>query len=125
MGIKRKIKHIMKKSDKKNENFKTLDQKIEHLQWYTDEEYAYSDIGVDANVYKTGICYKGKCYEIMVYPIKLFNKNGSGWDYELDTIKNGEIIDEYNAGFDTYDHFSTPEEAKEAAILTLQETIEE
>jgi len=114
------------KNHKKNENFKTLDQKLEHLQWYTDTEYAYSDVGVDeANAYKTGICYKGKCYEIIVYPMKLINKNSSGWDYKIYTLKNDEIIDEYDAAVDTYDHFSTPEETKKASILTLQETLEE
>jgi hypothetical protein len=114
------------KNHKKNENFKTLDQKLEHLQWYTYIEYAYSDVGVDkAMAYKTGICYKGRCYEIMVYPMKLISKNLRGWEYQIYTLKNGEIIDEYDAGVDTYDHFSIPEETKKASVLTLEEMLEE
>jgi len=113
------------KNHKKNENFKTLDQELKNLHWYTEIEDGYLE-GVDsAEIYKAEMCYKSKCYEITVYTMKLISKNLSGWDYKIYTLKNDEIIDEYDAGVDTYDHFSTPEETKKASILTLQEILEE
>ena len=104
----------------------TLDQKLENLDWYTDTEYGYLDMGVDeAEVYKTEMCYKGNCYEITVYPLELIDEDLLGWDYRIYTLnKNGEIIDEYDAGADSYQHFSTLGEAKKASISTLKEMLE-
>ena len=105
---------------------RVLDQKLENLHWYTETEYGYSDVGVDeAEVYKTEMCYKGNCYEITVYPLELIDEDLLGWDYRIYTLnKNGEIIDEYDAGADSYQHFSTLGEAKKASISTLKEMLE-
>ena len=104
---------------------RTLDQKLEDLHWYTDTHSAYSDAGVDeAKVYETGIDYKGKIYTITVYPIELVNEDLEGWGYKIYTLKNDEIIDEYDAGWDSAYIFSTPEEAMEASISTLKDMLE-
>ncbi|MFP3257217.1 MAG: hypothetical protein RXO36_05415 [Candidatus Nanopusillus acidilobi] len=102
-----------------------LDQKLENLQWYTETEEAYSDLGVDeSRVYKAEICYKGNCYEITVYPVALIDQDLDGWEYKIYTIKNDEIIGEYDAGLDAVDHFSNEEEAKRASISTLKDMLE-
>jgi len=104
-----------------------LDQKLENLDWYTDTEYGYSDLGVDeAKVYRTGIDYKGKFYEITVYPMELIDKDLLGWEYKIYTLnKNGEIIDEYNSAFYSEGRFfSTLTEAKKASISSLREMLE-
>jgi len=105
---------------------RVLDQKLENLHWYTETEYGYSDVGVDeAEVYKTEMCYKGNCYEITVYPLELIDEDLEGWDYKIYTLnKNGEILDEYDAGVGAVYHFSTSKEAKEASISTLKEMLE-
>ncbi|MFP3257640.1 MAG: hypothetical protein RXO36_07560 [Candidatus Nanopusillus acidilobi] len=105
---------------------RVLDQKLENLHWYTETEYGYSDVGVDeAEVYKTEMCYKGNCYEITVYPLELIDEDLEGWDYKIYTLnKNGEILDEYDAGVGAVYHFSTSEEAKGASISTLKEMLE-
>ena len=112
--------------EKENKVKNVLDQKIEHLIWYRDIDDAYSDIGVDeAEVYRTGMDFKGKNYEITVYPMKLISEGLGGWDYKIYTLnKNGEIIDEYDPGIDSYQHFSTSEEAKKASIGSLREMLE-
>ena len=105
---------------------RTLDQKLEDLHWYTDTDYAYSDMGVDeAKVYKTGIDYKGKFYDITVYPLKLIDEDLDGWEYKIYTLdKNDEIIDEYDAGVYADYHFNTLDEAMRASISTLKEMLE-
>ena len=105
---------------------RTLDQKLEDLHWYTDTDYAYSDMGVDeAKVYETEIEYKGKCYDITVYPMELVDQDLEGWEYKIYTLnEDGEIIDEYNSAIGGGYSFSTPEEAKRASISTLKEMLE-
>jgi hypothetical protein len=107
---------------------RTLDQKLKNLDWYTDTDYGYSDMGVDeAKVYRTGVDYKGKFYEITVYPMELIEKDLLGWEYKIYTLnKNGEIIDEYDSAFYSEGHFFlTLTEAKKASISTLKEILEE
>ena len=103
----------------------TLDQKLENLDWYTDTDYAYSDMGVDeAEVYRTEMCYKGYCYEITVYPVALIDQDLDGWEYKIYTLKNDEIIGEYDAGFSAENHFSNEKEAMESSISTLKDMLE-
>jgi hypothetical protein len=106
----------------------TLDQKIKHLIWYKDIEEGYTDMGIDeAVIYKTGLDYKGKIYEITVYPMNLISEEfQDDWEYRIYELnKNGEIIDEYDAGAENEHHFSSPDEAKKGAIVTLKEALEE
>jgi len=113
--------------EKENKVKRVLDQKLENLDWYTDTEYGYLDEGVDeAKVYRTGIDYKGKFYEITVYPMELIDKDLLGWEYKIYTLnKNGEIIDEYNSAFYSEGrYFPTLTEAKKASISTLREMLE-
>jgi hypothetical protein len=108
-----------------NPKRRTLDQKTKNLKWHTGTEYAYSDIGVDnADVFRTGICYKGKCYDITVYPLELISQGFDGWEYRISVSKNGEVIDEYDPVNETNDHFSTIAEAQSSSILTLEEMLE-
>ena len=105
----------------------TLDQKLENLDWYIDTDYGYSDMGVDeAKVYRTGIDYKGKFYEITVYPMGLVEEDLLGWEYRIYTLnKNCEIIDEYDSAFYSEGRFfPILTEAKKASISTLREMLE-
>jgi hypothetical protein len=105
----------------------TLDQKLKNLDWYTDTDYGYSDVGVDeAKVYRTGIDYKGKFYEITVYPTELIEEGLLGWEYRIYTLnKDGEIIDEYDSAYYSDGRsFTFLSDAKKASISTLKEMLE-
>jgi len=98
----------------------------EKLKWNTDIEYAYADSGKDkATVFETFVKWKGKLFVITVYPLALINKNESVWDYRIATVtKNGEIIDEYDAGAEHGIHFASAEEAKTVSIRMLRDMLE-
>jgi len=99
---------------------------VEKLEWYADTEYAYTDIGIDhATVYRAGVEAKNKYYEITIYPIKLINKDADGWDYRITIMKDGEMINEYDAGAEHEDHFKNKNKAKTASIRTLSEVLED
>jgi len=97
---------------------------VEKLEWYADIEYAYTDIGINAKVYRAGVESQNKYYEITVYPLKLINKDADGWDYEITILKDGEMIEEYDAGAEHEDHFKNKNEAKTASMVTLSEMLE-
>jgi len=118
------VKHIPIEEDKpRKEDYAKKKEKIE---WYTDTEHAYSDLGIDkATVYRAGVDSKNKYYEITVYPLKLFNKDASGWDYGIVTVSNGgKVIEEYDAGAEHAKHFKNAHEAKIAAMRTLRDMLD-
>jgi len=98
----------------------------EKIKWNTDIEYAYADSGKEkATVFETFVKRKGKLFVIDVYPIALIDENIGGWDYRIATVtKNGEIIDEYDAGAEHGTHFASAEEAKTASIRMLRDMLE-
>jgi len=98
----------------------------EEIKWNTDIEYAYADSGKDkATVFETFVKRKGKLFVITVYPIALIDKISREWDYRIATVtKNGEIIDEYDAGAEHGTHFASAEEAKTASIRMLRDMLE-
>jgi hypothetical protein len=87
--------------------------------WWEDKDFSYSDVGEDANVWRTS--YKG--FQITVYPVKLYNKNSKGWEYKLFNPKKIEH-EEWDSLFETSeggDHASDSETAKRWAINTVNE----
>jgi len=96
------------------------------LEWYPDMEYAYTYLGEEhyVIVYRAAVKAKNKYYLITVYPLKLINKNADGWDYRIATTENDQIIDEYDAGAEHYEHFKNKDEAKMASMTTLRDMLD-
>jgi hypothetical protein len=101
-------------------------EKKEKIEWYTDTDFAYTDVGIEkATVYRAGVKSKNRCYEITVYPLKLVNEDAKGWDYRIiTTTNNGRVIEDYDAGAEYAKHFKNAHEAKIAAMKTLRDMLD-
>jgi len=87
--------------------------------WWKDEEFAYSEVGEDASVWRTS--YKG--FQIKIYPVCLIKKGLKGWEYTLFHEKKTKG-DDWDSGYETStggDHASDAETAKRWAINTVNE----
>jgi len=95
---------------------------LKNVEWEENIEHAYTDLGKEKDkVYIAYVETKHKYY-ITVYPLALIHKDAQGWDYKIvELTEDNEVIDEYDAGAENYDHFPTAEKAEEKALETLKE----
>ena len=100
---------------------------LKNVEWYENIEHAYTDLGIDkATVFEASVKKENNTIIITVYPLALIHKDAKGWDYKIvELTEDNEVIDEYDAGAENYDHFPTAEEAEEKALETLKEMLEE
>jgi hypothetical protein len=96
--------------------------KTKEPQWYKDTDYAHTDTGVDkADVWRTR--YQDR--DITVYPVSLINEKTKGYEYEI-VDEDGDTYDSlFESSTSSQDHARTPEQAKEWAINTAKDIIEE
>ena len=90
---------------------------VDGIEFYPESEDAYTDDGTGSTIY-TGE-YEGM--EITIYPLKLYNKKNTGWEYKIYNTNTGEQVD--GMSFSNYptDHAKTAKEAMERAANTVKE----